>query len=385
MKVLFIISDSTASGGTEKVAYNILNKLRSIGIECYLLSRYIYDGDNPCVLNMEQHDYNIYHFLLRNPINKLFGNKLSDWYLKETIFKVAKKYHVDWIINHTYDLSPAIPVCKEWNTAQVLHWSITGYENSLSSKISQIPMPSRLFSTLALRSSIRCWHKSLHNFDKVVCLTSSAISEVIDIIGVKEEKNVITIPNPIMQSDPAVKVSTLSNRNIVYVGRLSHEKGVMRLLRIWEKVSKVLTDVTLSIYGHGYAITEMKDYISKNNLDRVVFCGFQKKLEYIYLNADLCLLTSDTEGFGMVLIESMYYGVPCISFDCPISPKEVIADAGVLCQCYDEERFATNVVRLMQNPEILKEYQKKSIIRASDFYVDKVIARWEKMIYSKVK
>lgn len=385
MKVLFIISDSTASGGTEKVAYNILNKLRSIGIECYLLSRYIYDGDNPRVLNMEQNDYNIYHFLLRNPINKLFGNKLSDWYLKGTISKVAKKYHVDWIINHTYDLSPAIPVCKEWNTAQVLHWSITGYENSLFSKISQIPLPTRIFSYVAMRRSIGCWHKSLAKFTRVVCLTSAAVPEILGVIGENKEKDVMTIPNPIMQSKSSSRLSTLSNKNIVYVGRLSHEKGVMRLLRIWEKVSKHVTDITLSIYGEGSALTEMKDYILKNNLERVYFCGFQNNLEEIYLHADLCLLTSDTEGFGMVLIEAMYYGVPCISFDCPISPKEVIADAGVLCQCYDEENFAANVVRLMQNPEILREYQKKSVIRATDFYIDKVIALWKKMIYSKAE
>ena len=385
MKVLFVISDSNALGGTEIVAFNILNELRRLGVECYLLSRYIYEGDNSYVLNMDKADYDIYHSLLRNSVNKLLGSRLSNLYFKRIVSKVAKKYQVDWIINHTYDLCPAIPISKDWNTAQVLHWSINGYENNLSSKVSQIPMPVRLFSSLSLRQNVSCWHKSLSKFDKVVCLTSMAISEVIDIIGLSKEKDVTTIPNPIMQSESAVRVSTLTNRNIVYVGRLSHEKGVMRLLRIWKKVSTVLTDVTLSIYGDGYAITEMKDYISKNNLERVVFCGYQKDLERIYINADLCLLTSETEGFGMVLIESMYYGVPCISFDCPISPKEVIADAGVLCQCYDEEGFADNVVRLMQNPEILKEYQKKSIMRASDFYVDKVIARWKKMIYSKVK
>ena len=118
-------------------------------------------------------------------------------------------------------------------------------------------------------------------------------------------------------------------------------------------------------------------------IDRVVIV--EGRYDKIKLSSVIDGVIIETEGFGMVLIESMYYGVPCISFDCPISPKEVIADAGVLCQCYDEENFATNVVRLMQNPELLKEYQKKSIIRAADFYIDRVIARWEKMIYSKAK
>lgn len=380
MKVLFILSDSTATGGTEILAFNILHKLQDQGVDCYLLSRYIYDGEDPCVLSMDKTDYKIYSFLQRNPINKLFGSKLSDIFFKKVISKFAKRYQVDWIINHTYDLCAAIPTCRSWNTAQVFHWSIAGYENNIASKVLRTNRYTRVFSYFAFQITKARWHRALHKFTRLVCLTSAANSEVIDIIGLKEEKKLITIPNPIMQSKAAINVSTLSNRNIVYVGRLSHEKGVMRLLRIWEKVSKVLTDVTLSIYGEGNAFTEMKDYISKNNLERVIFRGFQKDLENIYLNADLCLLTSDTEGFGMVLVESMYYGVPCISFDCPIAPKEVIADTGILCPCYDEDLFADNVIMLMQNTEKLKEYQHKSIIRAMDFYIDKIIVCWTEMI-----
>ena len=122
-------------GGTEIVAFNILNELRRLGVDCYLLSLYIYEGDNSYVLNMDKADYDIYHSLLRNPVNKLLGSRLSNLYFKRIVSKVAKKYQVDWIINHTYDLCPAIPISKDWNTAQVLHWSINGYENNLSSKV----------------------------------------------------------------------------------------------------------------------------------------------------------------------------------------------------------------------------------------------------------
>ena len=94
-------------------------------------------------------------------------------------------------------------------------------------------------------------------------------------------------------------------------------------------------------------------------------------------------MTSDTEGFGMVLIEAMYYGVPCVSFDCPISPKEIIADAGVTVPCFDEVAYANNVVELLKNKKLLNEFQHKSIERAKDFYIDKVIDMWIKMFNSK--
>ena len=118
-------------------------------------------------------------------------------------------------------------------------------------------------------------------------------------------------------------------------------------------------------------------------MEHIEFKGFEKDLEKIYTNADLCLMTSDTEGFGMVLIEAMYYGVPCVSFDCPVSPREIIGDAGVTVPCFDEEAYADAVVNLLQDSERMRTQQQKSIERARDFYIDKVIDKWMVLLNSK--
>ena len=86
----------------------------------------------------------------------------------------------------------------------------------------------------------------------------------------------------------------------------------------------------------------------------------------------------------MVLIEAMYYGVPCISFDCPISPKEIIADAGVTISCFDEDAYANAVIELLNDKDKLKELQQKSIERAKDYYINKVTALWLQMLNSKI-
>ena len=67
-------------------------------------------------------------------------------------------------------------------------------------------------------------------------------------------------------------------------------------------------------------------------------------------------MTSDTEGFGMVLIEAMYYGVPCISFDCAVSPKEIISDAGVIVPAYDEDVFADSIIKLLQKQKLTLQH-----------------------------
>ena len=123
-------------------------------------------------------------------------------------------------------------------------------------------------------------------------------------------------------------------------------------------------------------VKAMEEYIREQSLTNVVFYGFCNNLESIYPHADLLLMTSDTEGFGMVLIEAMYYGVPCVSFDCPISPKEIISNAGVVVPCFDEEQYAEKVLSLLNERTRLKLYQGLSISRARDFYDDAVIDKW---------
>ena len=383
MKVLFIISDSTAHGGTEILAFNLMNQLKEQGIECYLLSRFIYEGDDDSVLSLKEMEHKRYWSLHRNLFNKLVGYKRSDEYLKEVIRRIATSLNVDWIINHTYDLCAAIPTNEGWKTAQVFHWSIKGYENNvLADIIIKKRGLSRFLSFLSFKHKQKRWHKALTNFTRHISLTNAARPEILEVCAFKDKTKLITIPNPIMHSTPSRCISSLSNNNVVFVGRLSKEKGVIRLLRIWEMVSKTLIDTTLSIYGDGTARLDMEHFIQTHHLERVFLFGFSHNIESIYTNADLCLMTSETEGFGMVLIEAMYYGVPCISFDCPVSPKEILADAGIIVPCYDERAFADNVIALIHDTRQLKLLQGKSIQRAMDFYTDKIICKWKHMLFS---
>ena len=380
MKILFVISDSTAHGGTEILAFNVMHKLQEKGIECFMFSRYIYKGDNSYVLNMSQEDFVYYHRLKSSSVNKLMGGKMANLFLKDVIQKTAEKLQVDWIINHTYDLCPAIPTRGNWQTVQIFHWSIKGYEDVLKKFIRKKSLIPFLLSSLSLNNSIKRWHEAIPRFTRLVSLTKTAYSEIQKAGGLSTIDDIFYIPNPLMYTKPSKVVSSLNNNKIVYVGRLSYEKGVMRLLRIWELISKKMPDYTLEIYGDGHAQKDMENYIHSHNLHHVILKGFSSDLKEIYTNSDLCLMTSDTEGFGMVLIEAMYYGVPCVSFDCPVSPKEIIADAGIAIPCFDEEMYASRVIELLSDKEMLKKYQSKSIERAKDFYIDKVIDLWLEML-----
>lgn len=374
MRVLFVISNINNRGGTEILAFNLLDKLNEYGVEAWIISEYKYIGVHPRVLSFSDNEYGMLSCIKVNIFNKLCGNRQYDACLASLIADKAKSLNVDWIINHTYDLIGALPTLSGVRTAQIFNWSVNGYESDILKLASAKKWPLSILSRFSLAKSISRWHKAIQNMDRLIALTHSAISEL-EQINLSTDR-IVVIPNPLMHSMDSNRISSLNNKNIAFVGRLSHEKGVMRLLRIWQKVCPILEDYTLSIYGEGQLKTSIGQYISDNALPRVKLMGFCANLEEIYCNADLCCVTSDTEGFGLVLIEAMYYGVPCISFDCPVSPKEIIADAGITVSCFDENAYANKMIELLTDRKKKERIQWAALHRAKDFYIDVIIEKW---------
>lgn len=344
MRVLFLVEDATLNGGTEILARNLAGAFGEAGIECKLISAAEFRADGS---------------------------------LKKEIARVAAEYGADWIVNHTYDLCADVPTVGPWKTAQVFNWSVAGYEAVYLRGIKAKPFVRRFLSYAKFALMRWRWHRSLHKFTKLIVLTEAGKPEILSIDSRIKPEQLAVIPDPLMQRDDSKIISSLQNKQLVFVGRLSGEKGVMRLLRIWKKIRDAMPDYSLLVYGTGPLRGEMESYIAAQEMQGVVFKDFEKDITKIYSLADLCLMTSDTEGFGMVLIEAMYYGVPCISFDCPVSPKEIIGVAGVAVPCFDEDQYADAVAGLLKAPARLRELQSAAIRRARDFYVANVISAWK--------
>lgn len=93
---------------------------------------------------------------------------------------------------------------------------------------------------------------------------------------------------------------------ILYVGRLEeNQKKVSRIFKIWETLCTMLPNYTLEIVGDG----SMRSYYEHltENLPRVIFHGYRDPTRD-YARAKCILMTSDFEGFGLVLVEAMAYG-----------------------------------------------------------------------------
>ena len=149
-----------------------------------------------------------------------------------------------------------------------------------------------------------------------------------------KNENVIVKYIPQIVGDIPLNKSKCNNYNIVTVGRLSKEKGYDDLIKVFDLVHKKNKKIKLIIVGDGDEKENLENLVSQYKLNKYIkFTGFltQDKLKDIYINSSLYVMTSLEESFGLVLLEAMSYGIPCIAFDSALGAKEIIDDkSGIL-------------------------------------------------------
>ena len=219
--------------------------------------------------------------------------------------------------------------------------------------------------------------KQASDFDAFVVLTPSNIREW-------TSDNVIAIANP--ASFKTAEQSSLENKKVTAVGSHSYVKGYDTLLQVWKKVESRYPDWELHIYGK---IDQDKTFVklaSQLKLHNVLFHTPVKDIETKYLESSVMVLTSRSEGFGMVLIEAMECGLPCISFDCPSGPRDIIThqEDGFLIEDQNEKDFFNALTRLIGNRELRKQMGMKAKENVQRFSPEIIVKQWDDL-FRKLK
>ena len=178
----------------------------------------------------------------------------------------------------------------------------------------------------------------------------------------------IYIPNAI-ESVPK-HLSSLKEKRLISVGRLVPEKGFIDLLKVFNILQLDYPDWSLDIVGDGVERNNLENYIKTHNLNNVTLHGFQGK-EYIddLLNkSSIYVMTSFTESFGIVLIEAMSHGVPCIAYDSAEGAREIInsGDNGFLIKNRNIDAMLLKIKNLIEN-----EKKRKNVGKAARKSIDK--------------
>lgn len=213
-------------------------------------------------------------------------------------------------------------------------------------------------------------------FDSFVVLTESARKEW-------PQQNITVLPNYVwFEADVQ---SALTAKIAITVGRHVPEKGYDRLLAAWKIVSVKYPDWQLHIYGDDNIDYNVKQIAAGLAVESSVqFVKPVKNIQEAYKFSSICLMASRYEGFGMALVEAMACGVPCVAFDCPVGPRDIIDDGknGFLVKDDDITAFANAIIRLIEDDKLREVMGNNAVVSTKKYSKDILIARWERLFKS---
>ncbi len=215
--------------------------------------------------------------------------------------------------------------------------------------------------------------KSIEYTDKAV-LVSDTLREFYDKYA---EGKCVYIPN-VIDNIPNKK-SSLSDKAIINVGRLSPEKGQKDLIDVVALVKKQIPDIKCYIIGDGAIRDALKEYTESIGLEsNIEFTGFLPLQEIggYYLKSGVYAMTSFTESFGLTLIEAMSYGLPCVAFDCADGAKNLISNEEFLIKARDKQTMSDTIVSILSDNRKANEMAAESLRTANLYFIDNVKVQW---------
>ncbi|NMR31263.1 glycosyltransferase [Crystallibacter degradans] len=222
----------------------------------------------------------------------------------------------------------------------------------------------------------------LDEFDALVLLTNAQREDMAADFG--HEQLLEVIP----QVAPPCKEATVPTdpNRLVLVARTHPKKRVDEAIRVFRKVLDGNPDAILEVYGFGYKDKEERkihQLIAELSLeDSVRFMPFTSNPDDIYATASATLLTSASEGFPLILLESMSYGVPVVAYDSNYGPREVIVDGenGYLADFADSDALAKKILLLMQDPGLRTRMGAAAKETLSRFDTKRFVENWKRVL-----
>lgn len=177
----------------------------------------------------------------------------------------------------------------------------------------------------------------------------------------------------------------LKEKIVLNIGRMTETKQQWILIDLWNDIVNIhnIKDWQLHLVGDGNLkqdyITKIDDYKLQ---EFIKIYPTTKNIADHYKKAAFFLLTSKSEGFGMVLLEAISFGLPCITYESPPGPPDIIQNDqnGYLIPMNDYDALKEKTIFLMQNCDKIKELSLHAYTSSFKWSNEMVIAKWKKIL-----
>ncbi|AWM17400.1 N-acetyl-alpha-D-glucosaminyl L-malate synthase BshA [Bacillus inaquosorum] len=224
--------------------------------------------------------------------------------------------------------------------------------------------------------------------DRVTAVSSALAAETYDLI--KPEKKIETIYNFIdervyLKKNTAVikeKHGILPDEKVViHVSNFRKVKRVQDVIRVFRNIAGK-TKAKLLLVGDGPEKSTACELVRKYGLEnQVLMLGNQDRVEELYSISDLKLLLSEKESFGLVLLEAMACGVPCIGTNIGGIP-EVIKNnvSGFLVDVGDVAAATASAMRILEDEQLSKRFTEAAMeMLKNEFSSQKIVSQYEQI------
>ncbi|WP_419956277.1 N-acetyl-alpha-D-glucosaminyl L-malate synthase BshA [Neobacillus niacini] len=357
-------------GGSGVVATELGKMLAEKGHEIHFISSSI-----PFRLNRMYH--NIFYHQVEVNQYSVFQYPPYDIALASKMAEVANRENLD-ILHVHYAIPHAVCaiLAKQMSKVDVkivttLHGTditVLGYDPSLTEAI-KFGIEKSDVVTAVSRSLINQTHELIQP-DKQIETVYNFIDER---IYQKREANHLKKEFGIQDNEKVV----------IHVSNFRPVKRVQDVVKTFARISAALP-ARLLLVGDGPEMTPVCRLVKKLGLtDKVHLLGKQENLDELYSISDLKLLLSEKESFGLVALEAMACGVPCIGTNVGGMPEVIQhGETGYICELGDIEDISTKAIRVLSDEQLHQQFAANGIaVVNTKFRAQEIVGQYEQLYF----
>lgn len=231
-----------------------------------------------------------------------------------------------------------------------------------------------------------------YHSDLYMVLSPSFIDKFKSFTGIKNPNHLVVQTNPVTIDASDYKFSPEEKqKEVLYVGRLEHnQKRVNRVIETWGFIEEHNPNWKLTIVGDGPERSNLEQISNNIGLKRVSFVGFQNPNEY-YKRAAVLMLTSEYEGFPLVIAECMSFGVVPIVYGSYSAVYDIIENGknGAIVEPkngkFNVQTCVNVLLGLMNNNDGLRKMSAKAMQASKQYSIEHIYEQWSNTLNSIIK